>query len=65
MISEGTLKSGVMMLKIQLCITEIKYISTYSHRKLILNLNNISRFFCLTIFAQINADSMSRIFHFL
>ncbi len=46
MISEDhvTLKTGVMMLKIQLRITEINYISTYFHTEICYN--NISTFYC-------------------
>ncbi len=50
MISEDhvTLKTGVMMLKIQLHITGINYILTDIHKEtVILNYNNISLFFLL------------------
>ncbi len=50
-----TLKTGVMMLKILLRITEINYILTYYHIKVILNCNNISHFYDWPIFDQINA----------
>ncbi len=40
-----TLKTGVMMLKIQLCITEINYILKYIHvENTYFKLNNISQF---------------------
>ncbi len=63
MISEDhvTLKTGVMMLEIQLRITEINDSLTDIHIKqqtAILKLNNISYFDC--IFVQINAALVSR-----
>ncbi len=67
MISEDhvTLKTGVMMLKIQLRITGINYILTYIHVKpAIINCTNISKCYCFyCIFDQINATLMS-IWHF-
>ncbi len=60
MISEDheTLKTGVMMLKIQLHHRNILHFNIYSHRKhLFLNGNNCSVFYC--IFDQINAALMS------
>ncbi len=63
MISEGTLKTGVMMLKIQRCVTEINYNLKYIKiENIILNCNNISQnnsiFFCN--FDQIDTALMSR-----
>ncbi len=57
MISEDhvTLKTGVIMLKIHLRITEINDIWTYYHIQVILNCNNISHFYYWPIFDQINA----------
>ncbi len=55
-----TLKTGVMMLKIQLCITEINYILKYIKTEKSLNCNNISQYYCFyCIFVQINADLMN------
>ncbi len=53
MISEDhvTLKTAVMMLKIQLRITEINSILSEIH--IILNYNNISQFLCIFVY-QIN-----------
>ncbi len=58
MISEDhvTLKTGVMMLKIQLRITKIYYILTYTHRKLLFEIVMI--FYC--VFNQINAALLSK-----
>ncbi len=57
MISEGFCDTGVMMLKIQLCITGINYILKYIKiEKSYFNYSNISQyygFYC--IFDQINA----------
>jgi len=61
MISEDhvTLKTGVMMLKIQRCITEINYILRDVHTEhSCLNFNNISHFY--SIFYLINAALVSR-----
>ncbi len=61
MISEDhvTLKTEVMMLKIQLRITEINYTLTHIHiHFFILNCNNTYFFYCL--FDQINAALVSR-----
>ncbi len=45
-----TLKTGVMMLKIQLCITVINYILKYIQiQTFILNSNNISKYYCFTV----------------
>ncbi len=64
MISEDhvTLKTGVMLLKIQLCITGINYILKYVNIILetILNVNNISQYYRFySIFDQINAALVS------
>ncbi len=48
MISEGSCDDdAVMMLKIQLCITEINYILKHTkiEKKVILNCNNISQYY--------------------
>ncbi len=57
MISEDhvTLKTGVMMLKIQLNVTEINYSLTHSHRKQLVYIIIIFQFF-YCIFEQINAS---------
>jgi len=41
-----TLKTGVMMLKSQLCITGINYILKYIQKENILNGNNILQYYC-------------------
>ncbi len=41
-----TMKTGVMMLKIQLCISRINYIFKYFQYKPFLNCNNISQYYC-------------------
>ncbi len=48
MISEDhvTLKTGVMMLKIQIYITGINYILKYIQIEVILNCNNITQYYC-------------------
>ncbi len=52
-----TLKTGVMMLKIQRCITEINYSLTHLNIKTSdIHCKNISNFYC--IFYQINAASV-------
>ncbi len=63
MISEDhvTLKTGVMMLKIQLCFTEIncilKYIKQETNTR---NCNNISQYYCSFLyFDQINTALMT------
>ncbi len=60
MISEGSCDTEVMMLKIQLCITEINYILKYIQIKKQLNKIVIifHNFYC--IFDQINAALVSR-----
>ncbi len=60
-----TLKTGVMMLKIQLCITEIHYILKYiTTETIILNCNtgNTAQYYCIffCIFDQINEGLMSK-----
>ncbi len=64
MISEDhvTLKTGVMMLKIQLCFTGINCILKYIKQETnIRNRNNISQYYCLFLyFDQINTALMSR-----
>ncbi len=57
-----TLKTAVMMLKIQLRITGINYILQYIQiRKVILNGKNISQYNCFTVFfKQINIALVSR-----
>ncbi len=62
MISEDhvTLKTEVMMLKIQLCITEINDILQYI-QIVILNCNNNLQHYCFyCIYNQINATLVSR-----
>ncbi len=62
MISEDhvTLKTAVMMLKIQLHITEINYTLTDIHiENVILKCNNISQYCCF-YFGQVNAALVSR-----
>ncbi len=59
-----TLKTGVMMMKIQICITEINY----SHRKqlfeIVIIFHNFTVFYCIS--DQINAEETSlNIFIFL
>ncbi len=52
-----TLKTGVMMLKIQHCITEINYSLTHNHIKTAdVHCKNISKF--VLYFYQINAASV-------
>ncbi len=55
------MKSGVMMLKIQLCITEINYILTYIQIEksfiIVIIFHNINILYC--IFDQINAVLVS------
>ncbi len=59
MISEDhvTLKTGVMMLKIQLRITEINYILQYIQTENFFNCNNFSQYYCIY---QINTALVSR-----
>ncbi len=61
MILHVTLKTGVMMLKIQLRITRINYILQYIQMEMVIwNLNNITHYYCFnSIFDQINAVSVS------
>ncbi len=58
-----TLKTGVMMLKIQLCITAINYILLYIKiENSYFYCNNIKQYYC--IFDQINVALLSiRNFH--
>ncbi len=64
MISEDhvTLKTGVMMLQIQRCITEINYTLKYIKIETgILNCNNISQYYCFSVFfIKLNAALMTR-----
>ncbi len=66
MISEDhvTLNTGVMMLKIQLRITEIHVILLLKHEALVLNCNHVSQYSeCYCISDQIKAALMiSRVF---
>ncbi len=58
-----TLKTGVMMLKMQLCITGKKLILKYTHTKktVVLNCNTISQYYCVyCIFEHINVVLMSK-----
>ncbi len=57
-----TLKTGVMMLKIQLRITEINYILKYIQiESSYLNSKNISQYYCFyCILDKINAGLVSR-----
>ncbi len=65
MISEDhvTLKTGVMMLKIQRRITEINYIWQYIHIEnfffIVIISHNLNSFYC--IFDQINAEETFKI----
>ncbi len=54
MISEGSLKTGVMMLKIQLCNTGINYILKYIRieKKLFLDCNNILIVYIIVIISK-------------
>ncbi len=57
-----TLKTGVMMQKIQLCFTGINCILKYIKQETnIRNYNNISQYYCFFLyFDQINTALMSR-----